>query len=151
MVSEADDAAHYYFAEFESYVHEEFGHTATRVALFDGLGEPFDFVDLRDPGSRTGVAFVRSYLHPDLISPLPRAVFYVGQGLDTPLSPTQRAECRRRLGIRGEVVTIKDVLRFMLLTEAGSAGKPGRLQSEPDGGLYVHLGDLTVDLSDTAG
>lgn len=151
QVSEQDDSAHYYFADFEAYTHEEFGYQADRVALFEVLGRPFDFVDLRQPGVRTGVAFVRAYIHPDNLRPLPRNVFHVGQAILGPLTPTMQANVRSRLGIRRDIGTLKDVLRAVLLSEAGGAGKPKPLQPEPDGGLYVVLGDLRVDLNSTAG
>ena len=149
QVDEADDFAHYYFADWEPFEHR--GSTSYRISFFPEQSIPHSGVDLRDPGDIAGVALVRTALSPEEIGYLPPNVFYVGHSLTASMPPDRRTEVRRRLKVRGQITNVKDVLRFMLLTEANEAGKPGALQPEPDGGLYVYLGDLRVDLSDAAG
>lgn len=149
-VTEGADAAHYFLAPFV-FVEDEPGRGGYVLQAFGHPDMQASFADLRDPAATTGYALVRISMSPAQVAtalggPVPAEVIYVGQSLTAPLPSDKRTEVRTALNLRGQIATVKDVLRFMLLTEAGANGKPGKLQPEPDGGLFVYLGDLVVDL-----
>lgn len=149
-ITEDADAAHYFLAPFVLSADTD-SEPALEVQVFARADMQASFVDLRDPAATTGYALVRTSMSPAQVAtalgePMPATVIHVGQSLTAPLPTAKRTEVRAALNLRGQIATVKDVLRFMLLTEAGANGKPGKLQPEPNGGLFVYLGDLAVDL-----
>ena len=151
-LGEGDDSGHYYLAAFVAQ--QMRGETAYTPAVFGAGAVPGSYADLRAPGTTEGYALVRSPMAPGAVleaagmAAMPTEVVYLGQNINEPVPQAARQAARTRLGVRGQVTTAKDVVRFMLLDEAGVKGKPNRLQPDADGHLYVHLGDLRIDLAE---
>jgi hypothetical protein len=145
------DAGHYYFVPFVQTQYRP-GVMAWAPQTFGAGNFDSAYLDLRDPADpEAGYAFVRCPLDPATLAarigmPLPASTYYVGQGLDAPLSDEARQGAKRLLGLRGNPSTPKEVLRTILLDEAGAKGKPGRLRGDRHGALLVYFGDLVIDL-----
>lgn len=150
-LAEGDDQGHYYLAAFVPQ--QVRGETAYSPSVFGAGVVPSSYADLRGSGTE-GYALVRTDLTPGAVlemsglAAMPADVLYLGRGINGAVPQAARTAARTRLGVRGQVSTAKDVVRFMLLDEAGAKGKPNRLQADSQGHLYVHLGDLRIDLAE---
>lgn len=147
MADEGTDTQHYYLDPF--YASEYRGVQRWMPTMFGAGNYGSAYVDLRDPGTSTvGYALVRAPLSPaELPAPMPETALYLGQNINSPLPQETRQRARQLLDLRGQISTPKDVLRYMLLNEAGATGKPVKLAPDMHGQLIVHLGELVLDLA----